>query len=114
MSTATLEPLAVHDVQGSWPPPNLNDFLAWAREQSIEPNDTYRIEIYLLDCLFARVFQFDKDEHGKVRCAVDHEHHPGRVMDCEVARRKPFDVPVSSMPPEASGLRKEKPWRPSS
>lgn len=87
------EPVAVYDVQdeGWWLPANLTDFLQWLRHHGINPDDTYRIEIHLLDTLFARVYQYDRDEHG--RFFLDEETG-------EPARRTPFDVPVESTPPE--------------
>jgi hypothetical protein len=106
------EPLAVYDVSESWT--ELSDqqmavIRNWLRMQGIEPNDTYRFEIWRTDRLFARVFQYDRDEHGKPYCPLDHEHVFGKVFGpgeepseqewCDIARREPFDVPLSSMPP---------------
>jgi hypothetical protein len=109
----TLEPLAVYDVhEDNWlglTEGQREELAAWLREHDVEPDDAYRLEIYLLDCPFARVFQFDVNERGKVYCRLDHDHvamwesgrePPGGV--CEIARRT-FDVPLSSMPPV-------KPW----
>lgn len=103
MSEATPEPLAVYDASDaeSWPRqvPDLELFLQWARDQGIEPNNTYRIEIHLIDdCPFARVFQFGRDDSGARPCVVDHDHRSDFAR-CEPARPAPFDVPISSMPP---------------
>jgi hypothetical protein len=93
-----LEPLAVYDVhEPGWyglSDDQRHDLAAWSRAQRIEPSDTFRLEIYLLDCPFARVFQFERDAGG-------HKYViPGTR---EIACRKPFDVPVGEMPPV-------KPW----
>lgn len=84
----TLEPVAVYDVHEAWPPPNLDRFLWWVREQGIDEKTTYRIEIYSTDRRFARVFQYALDEDGN-RYAVAGE----------IARRDPSDVPIKEMPP---------------
>jgi len=105
---SVLEPLAVYDVaEANWlglPHDKRQDLAAWLREQGPDPNDTYRLEVYLLDCLFVRVFQWDRDKLGGGHyCPLDHDHHdPDRSL-CEAARRAPFDVPVAEMPPV-------KPW----
>lgn len=93
-----LEPLAVYDVrdgsyvQGEQSKP----FDDWVVDHGIALADTYRMEIYLLDCLFARVFQYDRDEQG--RFCLD----PAAQ---DVARREPFDMPIESMPPVKPGGR---------
>ncbi len=96
--TASLEPIWVGDVHDSqtWPPPNLSEVLGWARSEGINANETYRIEVYLLDCPFARVYEYDRDENGTRFCWVEHDHLDDR---CDVAKRKPFDVPLTTLPP---------------
>lgn len=100
--TGTLQ--AVYDVadQGWW---GLTDdqrdqIRAWATEHGIDVNVTFRMEIHLLDCPFARVFQMDRNEDGRLYCPIDHDHlSMDKVSECDAARRDPYDLPISSMPP---------------
>lgn len=89
MSTDTLQ--AVYDVRdGSYPFDGATVLCQWAAENGIDTDSAYRIEIHLLDCPFARVFQYDQDAQGRrfIDPATD-----------DAARRKPYDLPISSMPP---------------
>lgn len=61
---------------------------AWLRSNRLEPNDIYRFEVYLCDTLFAKVFTYARDEHGRFR-----------VEGGEVVRCEPFLAPLNSMPP---------------
>lgn len=93
-------PLVVLDCrEGIWPPPNLEELQDWLRSHGIEPDDTYRVEVYLIDTLFARIFQYARNERGRHYCSNDHGHldDPDR---CVIARREPYTVPLACMPPE--------------
>lgn len=107
---AETEPLAVYDVHDpSWPDQPITEIGDWLRRQGINPDDTYRFEVHLLDCLFARVYQYDRDENGRAYCPRDHEHQNGKIYGpgeepseaelCDIARRAPFDLPIKEMPP---------------
>lgn len=63
---------------------------AWAIEQGIDPNDTYRWEIHLIDMPLIRVFEFETDERGRVKFDEVRQ---------DLCRRPPYDLPISSMPP---------------
>lgn len=71
----------------------------WARGQGLNPVHTYRVEIYLVDCPFARVFQYATDENGTRHCGVDHDHR-GWADECRIAELKPSAVILSELPPE--------------
>lgn len=100
--TGTLQ--AVYDVadQGWW---GLTDdqrdqIRAWATEHGIDVDVTYRMEIHVIDMPLARVFQHDLTEDGQRHCPIDHDHmQMDKERQCDVARREPYDVPISSMPP---------------
>ena len=62
----------------------------WAYEQGIDPNETHRIEVYLIDAPFARVYQFAMTADG-LRYIDD--------ATGKTAERKPFDVLLSELPP---------------
>lgn len=89
--TESMAPLAIYDAhEDNWiglAGPERNRMCGWMREQGIEPNDTRRVEIYLLDCLFARVVAYATNADG------DHYGH-----GCEFATRT-YTVGISSMPP---------------
>ncbi|MEU8199527.1 hypothetical protein AB0C10_37660 [Microbispora amethystogenes] len=106
MADLTLpDPLAVLDVADWLQRPPTRDFLValneWTDRHGIEARDAVRIEVYLIDTLFARVFQYARTERGHLYCGVDHDHldEPER---CEAARRLPYLVPLTCMPPEFS------------
>jgi hypothetical protein len=60
----------------------------WLRDNNLEPCDIYRFEVYVVDTLFAKVFTYARDEHGRV-C----------VKGGEPVRCDPFLAPLNSMPP---------------
>lgn len=89
------EPLAVFDVhEDDW-----DRFTAqekyqvrlWIVEQSLDPGDIFRLEVFLIDCPFARVHEYDRDDDGCLRV----EGLPPRA----IAVRPPRDVLLSSLPP---------------
>lgn len=93
MTTEThLAPLAVYDARTpSWT--DLTDerraeLRDWVQGLGVEVSETYRVEIYLLDCLFARIHQDDRDEDGNRYCPHDHAHDR---LNCKPARRAPFE-----------------------
>ncbi|MBX6386836.1 MAG: hypothetical protein IRZ07_28310 [Microbispora sp.] len=96
-------PLAVLDSRcEDWPPPNLSDVMGWLRSNGINTKVTYRVELYLVDTLFAKVFQYQRDEHGRMICNVDHDHR-NNPDQCEAARREPYLLPLNNMPPTPNG-----------
>lgn len=60
----------------------------WARDQHLTPENIYRLEIYLVDCPSARVFEYDLDDNGR-RYAISND----------IARREPYTVILTSLPP---------------
>lgn len=105
MTAAETSPVVVLDVRDwDWrhrPPSSewLRALREWTERHEIEARDTYRIEVHLIDTLFARVFQYDRTDEGYRYCPRDHNH--GDDADgCEIARRTTFTVVLTSMPPE--------------
>ncbi|MEV4246985.1 hypothetical protein AB0J63_26675 [Streptosporangium canum] len=95
MTAPTLKPLVVFDsadntywnrasADAAW----YDSLLGWVRQHGIDPPNTYRLEVYLLDCPFARVYEFDLDKDGRKY-----------VAGSDYARREPRDVLLSSLPP---------------
>jgi hypothetical protein len=88
------EPLAVFDVhENNWQglPARARDRINdWARGEGLDPNDIYRVETYVIDCPFVRVFAFARDAAGNKFLGED---------GVNPARLPPRDVPVSSLPP---------------
>ncbi len=108
--TETLAPLHVSDVHDdSWWETWTTDRAYreatqdWLRANGVEPDDTYRWELYLLDTPFLKVFTYDRDHNGQLRFRRAHDaeerQRTGRWwMPLE---REPYLVPVSSLPPRA-------------
>lgn len=73
--------------------------LTWVREQGLVPEHIYRLEVYLIDCPHAQVFEFAYDEQGYkfLACGSDHVSCGDR---CEVAKREPYTVILSNLPPD--------------
>lgn len=61
---------------------------AWLRGNGLEPDDIYRFEVYLCDTLFAKVYTYARDEHGRFQVEGD-----------GLVEREPFLAPLDSMPP---------------
>lgn len=72
--------------------------LDWMRSQGLDPHDVYRLEVFLVDCPSARVFEYARDGQGRGYCGVDHDHRAD-LDCCHLARRDPYEVPLSSLPP---------------
>ncbi|MFN2636842.1 MAG: hypothetical protein ABR585_07445 [Gemmatimonadaceae bacterium] len=84
MTAPVLDPLAVIDTRDATWAPYTDDgayhrLMEWAAQQGIS-DDVCRIEVYLLDAPFARVYEVDKET---------------RIL------REPYDVLLSSLPPSA-------------
>ncbi len=72
----------------------------WARSHGVPVDDTYRLEFYLVDAPFVKVFAYDVNEDGKRHWAG--QHNPNECHDhtcCDVARRPPYDLPLNELPP---------------
>ncbi|WP_157253178.1 hypothetical protein [Nonomuraea typhae] len=98
--TSALEPIAVFDVNDvraqaamSGDRPYWESVLDWIRGHGLDPNEIYRLEVYRTDRLWARVHEYDRDAAGE-RYSIG----------TEVARRAPYDVILTSLPPEPSAL----------
>ncbi|MGW4663203.1 hypothetical protein [Streptosporangium sandarakinum] len=94
-SRDTLEPLVVYDAgddtyQQRIGTPWHDQLLAWARSNGITPDDVTRLEVYLLDAPFARVYEYALDENGRRYLTNDGNDH---------ARREPYNVLLTSLPP---------------
>ncbi|MGR6922600.1 hypothetical protein ACU635_50815 [[Actinomadura] parvosata] len=78
----------------------------WARCYGIDPRDVYRITLHFDGCLFARVHEWDADEHGRRYCPRQHAHLiDASDGDCEIARREPYDVTIIARGPQGIGDR---------
>lgn len=65
--------------------------IEWLKGEGIPVRRTYRVEIYLMDSPFARVFAYAEDEQG--RCYPD-------PATGEPAEDEPAIVPLGSLPPD--------------
>ncbi len=86
MTTSVLDPLTVIDTRdGTWLPYTddgaYHRLMDWAAEQGI-PDDVCRVEVYLLDTPFARIYRLNAET---------------RTL------REPYDAPLSSLPPTPLG-----------
>lgn len=106
---ADFQPLMVSDVRDeAWyevlkaNPGYLDAMTAWLRANGVDPDDTYRWELYLLDCPFVRVFAYDRDEMGRRRWQriEDVEERCRTGVGWRPVEREPYTVLVSSMPPQ--------------
>lgn len=68
---------------------------AWATAHGIDPADVHRIELYYDGGIYARVHQWDKNEHGRLYCPHDHDHWAEPPV-CEIAEREPYNVTIIS------------------
>lgn len=61
----------------------------WCRDQGLDPNDIFRYEIYLIDMPFARMFEYVRDDGGKI------------IYDWDTDRAVHVirSVPIKSYPP---------------
>lgn len=71
----------------------------WLRSHGLAPNRIHRIEIHVIDVPLIRVFEFDEDEHGKLRCLLGHLNHHSCPDGCDPAHRDPYDVLLKTNPP---------------
>lgn len=67
------------------------DLFEWLLDQGIEPKVTHRLEYFVIDAPFVRVFQIDADSSGRWLNKL----------------RAPFDVIISSPPPACPYCRVE-------
>ena len=89
---STITPLAVWDVRDlGWPDiwQPVREFL---ESQGVPVADTYRVEVYLFDTPFARVFTYAVDDRGW------RYYDPGTDW---AAVSDPYDVPLSALPPDS-------------
>ena len=63
----------------------------WMVEEGLDPGEVFRLEVFLIDCPFARVHEYDRDDEG---CLRVEDASPRRI-----AVRPPRDVLLSSLPP---------------
>lgn len=88
-------PLAVYDaVDGSYRYPHHGPFREWAREQGIIHGKgldlVTRIEIHLIDTLFARVTELVVDpDTGKIVCDPERDELPVTVRNVIISREPP-------------------------
>jgi hypothetical protein len=109
----TLAPLQVFDVRDDdlWyglkgQKAYCDTLRAWLRANGIEPWETYRWELYLLDTPFLKVFTYARDDQGKLRFrpVEDAEERQRTGRWWLPVEREPFLVPVSSLPPAPVSL----------
>lgn len=101
-----IAPLAVWDVrEASWWPLQ-EERCGWLRAAGLTPLKLYRIEFWLTDAPFARVWAYALSEQGKPAWNEQHMRYiadPGKPHDhsgCDAAREPPRDVPLDALPPE--------------
>lgn len=84
-------PLAAYDARdGSYEYGHHEPFREWCAEQGIDIMPTVRIEIHLIDTLFARITEHVRDpETGKVMVDVERDEIRTRVHDVLVTSRPP-------------------------
>ncbi|MCK2214277.1 hypothetical protein MF672_010810 [Actinomadura sp. ATCC 31491] len=106
MSTLDLaSPRVVYDVHAqSWEriladPERYARLTTWVREQGLDPERIYRLEVYLIDTPRARVFEWKQDEQGRRYCEVEHDHK-ARYEACRIAQREPYAVILKALPPD--------------
>lgn len=61
-------PLVVEDVRKGWyhkPEPYRQAFMAWMRSEGMDPNETRRVEVHLMDTPFAVATVYVRDEQGQ-------------------------------------------------
>jgi hypothetical protein len=93
-----LTPVQVSDVRDdAWfgtlrdRPGYLKAMNEWLIAHDINPYDTYRWELYIIDAPFLKVFTYVRDEKGRI--LFDQEAR-------EPVKQTPFTVLVSSLPPD--------------
>lgn len=82
-------------------PGQIEPVSAWLRDHGLNPYDIYRIEVHVIDVPLLRIFEFLRNEDGKLYCPLDHEHEWAHPDGCTAARRDPYDVLLKSNPPAA-------------
>ncbi|MGC5009762.1 hypothetical protein ACLQ2R_03250 [Streptosporangium sp. DT93] len=94
--TSRPDPLVAFDIRDSrnwWKVTNDSAYheslLEWMRAQGMNPSITYRLEIHLIDCPSARIYEYDLNSDG-------HRYSVGN----DLARREPYEVILPSLPPE--------------
>lgn len=85
-------------------PGQLEARLTWMRSQGIEPDDTFRVEVYRAGGQdgdhYARVSVYEKNADGHRYCGVDHDHTDTTSAPCQLAQRS-YDIQLSLLPREA-------------
>jgi hypothetical protein len=96
---AELVPLAVWDVREDrwWLDRKFKS--DWLHEAGLPRDVMYRIEFWLLDAPFARIFCFALDDDGRKHWAPGHIRGPHNHDSCHPAFKKPRDVPLDALPP---------------
>ncbi|MFI6296822.1 hypothetical protein ACIBEJ_34895 [Nonomuraea sp. NPDC050790] len=95
--TSAIEPLVVydcHDKQWRGDP----DVLSWMRAEQLDPELVYRLEVYVVDCPSARVYEYATVLGARIFVPALADY----------MRREPYDVILASLPPEAPALPEEK------
>jgi hypothetical protein len=85
------EPIAVYDVRHRWwmdEPGGHARLLEWVRSYGVDPTDSRRFEVYMIDGPVLRVFDADRNADGHF-----YRDGPG------VALREPYDVLLHDLPP---------------
>lgn len=88
-----IAPLAVWDANARGIEAVRDQVCEYLADQGLPIDPTYRVEIYLVDAPFARVFTYDQDGEGGER------HLDPATGD--VAVRPPFDQLLTALPPDS-------------
>lgn len=94
VTTVAAAPLAVWDVSGNpnrfHGSPHWREASLWAKDHGLEPDHAYRIEFYLVDTAFAKVFRYALNSTG--------HRFLDPTMD-RAAAEEPVMVLLSELPP---------------
>lgn len=97
----TASPTVIYDVHAeSWAylvadKDRYTHLLTWVREQGLDPEEIYRIEVYSASAL---IFEHKRNEQGHRYCDIEHDH-AAQMRACRSAKREPYSVILTSTPP---------------
>jgi hypothetical protein len=92
-------PLAVWDVREDGRQQHWKARSDWLRDAGLPRDVMYRVEFWLLDCPFARIFCYELNAEGRKYWAPDHVREPHDHDACHSAFEKPRDVLLGALPP---------------
>lgn len=96
-------PVAVWDARSpGWLCPARGARTQWLNDHEMPVICIYRIEFYLVDTPFARLFRYSLNDEDKPHWTSNHvPGEPHNHDACAVAEEAPLDVILSDLPPDA-------------